>query len=79
MRVFDGSVGPGDTIRFMSNDKLFLIDPDFVSISTLSGRNFVENEIAATGDAEKVQIICEWALKPLAPKAHAGVFDLSGS
>ena len=65
--------------RFMSNDKLFLIDPDFVSISTLSGRNFVENEIAATGDAEKVQIICEWALKPLAPKAHAGVFDLSGS
>lgn len=65
--------------RFMSNDKLFLIDPDFVSISTLNGRNFVENEIAATGDAEKVQIICEWALKPLAPKAHAGVFDLSGS
>lgn len=65
--------------RFMSNDKLFVIDPDFVEVSTISGRNFAENEIAATGDAQKAQIVCEWALKPLAPKAHAGVFDLSGS
>lgn len=65
--------------RFMSNDKLFLIDPDFIELCTLNGRNFIENEIAATGDAEKRQIITEWALKPLAPKAHAGVFDLSGS
>lgn len=65
--------------RFMSNDKLFLIDPDFVELATLNGRNFVENDIAATGDAEKRQIICEWTLKPLHPEAHAGVFDLSGS
>jgi len=65
--------------RFMSNDKVFLIDPDFVELCTLNGRNFVENEIAPTGDAEKRQIICEWSLKPLAPRAHAGVFDLSGS
>lgn len=65
--------------RFMSNDKLFLIDPDFVEVCTLTGRNFAENEISSTGDAQKVQIVTEWALKPLAPKAHAGVFDLSGS
>jgi hypothetical protein len=65
--------------RFMSNDKLFLIDPDFVEIATLNGRNFAENSIAATGDAEKFQIICEWTLKPLAPKAHAAVLDLDGT
>jgi len=65
--------------RFMSNDKLFLIDPDFVEVCTLTGRNFAENEISSTGDAEKVQIVTEWALKPLAPKAHAAVLDLSGS
>lgn len=65
--------------RFMSNDKLFVIDPDFVEVATISGRNFAENEISATGDAQKAQIVCEWALKPTAPKAHAGVFDLSGS
>lgn len=65
--------------RFMSNDKLFLIDPDFIELCTLNGRNFVENDIAPTGDAEKRQIVCEWALKPLHPEAHAGVFALSGS
>lgn len=65
--------------RFMSNDKLFLIDPSFVEVATLNGRNFAENEIAATGDAEKYQIVCEWTLKPLAPKAHAAVLDLDGT
>ncbi len=65
--------------RFMSDDKLFLIDPDYVCISTLNGRNFAENEIAATGDAEKRQIVCEWSLKVKAPKAHAAVIGLSGA
>ena len=65
--------------RFLSNDRIFLIDPDFVSLATINGRNFAENEIAPTGDAEKFQIVTEWALKVQAPKAHAGIFDLSGS
>ena len=65
--------------RFMSNDKMFLIDPAFAEICTMNGRNFAEIELAKNGDAERSQIICEWALKPLAPKAHAGIFDLSGS
>jgi hypothetical protein len=65
--------------RFLSNDRVFLIDPDFASLATINGRNFAENEIAPTGDAEKFQIVTEWALKVQAPKAHAGIFDLSGS
>ena len=65
--------------RFMGNDRTFLIDPEFASICTLNGRNFAENEIAPTGDAEKFQIVTEWSLKVLAPKAHAMVLDLSGS
>lgn len=65
--------------RFMGNDRIFLIDPDFASLATINGRNFAENEIAPTGDAEKFQIVTEWALKVQAPKAHAGIFDLSGS
>lgn len=65
--------------RFMGNDRIFLIDPDFASLCTLSGRNFAEKEIAATGDAEKMQLITEWSLKVQAPKAHAGIFDLNGS
>jgi len=65
--------------RFLSNDRIFLIDPDFASLATINGRNFAENEIAPTGDAEKFQIVTEWALKVQAPKAHAGIFDLNGS
>ena len=65
--------------RFMGNDRLFVIDPNFVCLSTLTGRNFAENDIANTGDAEKSQIVTEWALKVKAPKAHGAIFDLNGS
>ena len=64
--------------RFLGNDRIFLIDPDFASICTLNGRNFAEKEIAATGDAEKTQLITEWALKVQAPEAHAMILDLTG-
>lgn len=65
--------------RFMSDDKLFVIDPDHIKIGTLNGRNFSEKELAPTGDAVKHQIICEWVLMPTAPKAHGAVIGLSGS
>jgi len=65
--------------RFMGNDRLFVIDPDYVEIGTLAGRNFSENEIGATGDAEKIQLICEWTLCVKAPKAHGMILDLNGS
>jgi hypothetical protein len=79
--VFLGDFGSVEASpsRFLSNDRIFLIDPDFVSIATLNGRNFLEEDLAKTGDATDSHIICEWTLKPTAPKAHAAIFDLSGS
>ena len=79
--VFLGDFGTLESSpsRFLSNDRIFLIDPDFVSIATLNGRNFLEEDLAKTGDATDSHIICEWTLKPTAPKAHAAIFDLSGS
>lgn len=65
--------------RFLGNDRVFMIDPDFASLCTINGRNFAENQIAPTGDAEKFQIVTEWALKIQAPKAHAMILDLNGS
>jgi len=65
--------------RQLGNDRLFLIDPDFVSICTLNGRNFLEEELAKDGDADTSHIVVEWSLKPTAPKAHAMVYDLNGS
>jgi len=65
--------------RFLGNDRVFMIDPDFASLCTINGRNFAENQIAPTGDAEKFQIVTEWALTVQAPKAHAMILDLHGS
>ena len=78
--VFLTDFGTLDVVpsRFLGNDRIFLIDPDFASICTLNGRNFAEKEIAATGDAEKTQLITEWALKVQAPEAHAMILDLTG-
>lgn len=63
--------------RFASNDRVFLLDSDYASICTLSGRNFNVQPMAKTGDAEKFQIVTEWTLKVSAPKAHGAVYDLS--
>ena len=65
--------------RFMSNDKLFVVDPDHIKIGTLNGRNFTKTTLARTGDAIKEQIITEFVLMPTAPKAHGAVIGLSGA
>ena len=65
--------------RLMGNDRVFLIDPDFVSICTLNGRNFLEEDLAKDGDATTSHLVTEWSLKPTAPKAHAMIMDLNGS
>lgn len=79
--VFLGDFGTIEATpsRQLSNNRIFLIDPDFVSICTLNGRNFLEEDLAKVGDASESHIVTEWALKPTAPKAHAAIFDLSGS
>jgi len=65
--------------RLLGNDRVFLVDPDFVSICTLNGRNFLEEDLAKDGDAQTSHLVVEWALKPTAPKAHAMIMDLNGS
>ena len=65
--------------RLLGNDRVFLIDPNFVSICTLNGRNFLEQELSQDGDAKTSHLVSEWSLKPTAPKAHAMIMDLNGS
>ena len=79
--VFLGDFGTVEATpsRQLGNDRIFLIDPDFVSLCTLNGRNFLEEDLAKTGDSSESHILIEWSLKPLAPKAHAMILDLSGS
>lgn len=65
--------------RYVGNERVLLLDPDFYSIATLAGRNMVVEDLAKTGDAVNFMIIHEWTLKVKAPKAHAAIYDLSGS
>ena len=79
--VFLGDFGTVEATpsRQISNDRIFLIDPDFVSLCTLNGRNFLGEDLAKVGDATESHILIEWSLKPTAPKAHSMILDLSGS
>lgn len=65
--------------RFLSNDRVFLIDPDHVAVGAIQGRNFIEQTEDDLADGTKTQILCEWTLMPDAPKAHGMILDLNGS
>jgi hypothetical protein len=65
--------------RFAPDSALYLLDTNYASVVNLPGRNFKVEDLAKTGDSTKFQIICEWGVKVLAPKAHAAIYDLSGS
>jgi len=63
--------------RFMATNAAYGIQWDYVTVATLPQRNFIVQELAKTGDAEKGQIIWEGTLRVDAPQAHFIVADLS--
>jgi hypothetical protein len=63
--------------RFMATNAAYGIQWDYVTVVTLPQRNFVVQDLAKTGDADKGQIIWEGTLRVDAPQAHFVVADLS--
>ena len=63
--------------RFMTTTAAFGCQWDYITVVTLPQRNFVIQELAKTGDAEKGQVIWEGSLRIDAPGAHFVVADLS--
>lgn len=57
--------------RFMRDQAVLCIDPEYVGIATL--RPMKKTQLAKTGDSEKWQINTEWTLAMLNPDAHAKV------
>lgn len=62
---------------FMPDGILELIDPDYMELAPLPGRDMILEEYAKVGDAADGAMIFEGSLRPTAPKAHAMVGDLS--
>lgn len=59
--------------RFMATRDVFLLQSDKLAIAYY--RPFFTKELAATGDAEKRELIVEWTLECRAPKAHGAIYD----
>jgi hypothetical protein len=67
--------------RYMAEDgatlnSILLIDPRYVSINTLPGRNFSTEDLGKDGDHDRFKVVWEGTLVVDAPKAHAAVHDL---
>ena len=60
--------------RFMALRDVFILQSDKLAVAYM--RPFQTKELAATGDAEKRELIVEWTLECRAPKAHGAVYDI---
>lgn len=60
--------------RFQATRDVFILQSDKLAIAYL--RPFQTIELAKTGDAEKRELLVEYALECRAPKAHGAVYDV---
>ena len=65
--------------RQCPNSELYCIDPDYVCLGTLAGRDFKVTDVSPGGDATRFGIVTEYTLIVKAPKAHGAVLGLNGS
>ena len=63
--------------RFMPANNILLVDKNYVSLSPLPGRDFIEQQYAVTGDNSQGGLLFEGTLTVNAPKAHAWIADLN--
>jgi hypothetical protein len=64
--------------RACPDSEVYLIDPEFVCMGTLSGRDMAVGDVAPTGDATKFFVQSEYTLIVKATKAHDVVAGLNG-
>lgn len=60
--------------RFQATRDVFVLQSDKLAIAYY--RPFFTKELAATGDAEKRELIVEWTLECRAPKANGAIYDV---
>lgn len=77
--VFLSDFGPIDLVpdRYMPAHVIEIVDPNFLELAPLPGRDFIEEDYAKTGDNTQGGVVFEGTLRPTAPKAHACVWDLN--
>ena len=73
----NGTVDPDTGLVTSTSDNIFLLDPEYVSLSYLEG--YRTDTLAKTGLAEKRQISVDWGLRVHTEKAHAMITGVDGS
>lgn len=56
---------------------VFILETQRLSVATLTGRNFVTQKLAKTGDGDQEFIVNEFTLQNDAPKAHAAAYGMT--
>ncbi len=76
---YDGDFGKQKVMaaRNMRSRDCLILQMNMWAMATL--RNMKMKDMAVTGDSERVQILCEYALESRNEKASGGVFDLTTS
>lgn len=73
----NGTVNADTGLVEGTSDNIFLLDPEYVSLSYLEG--YRTDTLAKTGLAEKRQISVDWGLRVHTEKAHAMIVGVDGS
>lgn len=59
------------------DDRIYLIDPEYVVVTNLPNANFITEDLAKVQDGERFAMVFEGSLKTPAPKAHSMVLGIS--
>ena len=73
----NGTVNADTGLVEGTSDNIFLLDPEYVSLSYLEG--YRTDTLAKTGLAEKRQISVDWGLRVHTEKAHAMIVGVDGT
>lgn len=65
--------------REMEARTALVIDPNYIKVGFLPGRNMKQTPLAKTGDSDRVQILSEYTVQVSNGKAHGAVYDLTTS
>jgi hypothetical protein len=78
---YEGDFGKQKIVanRFMRTRDCLVLQSDMWAVAYITGRRFVSNPLAKTGDSERFQMLSEYALVSRNEKASGGVFDLTTS
>lgn len=61
----------------VNKSSIYGLDPNYIKMAALPGRNFTARDLAKTGDSRRFMVVYEGCLEVNAPDAHFAIHDLT--